>query len=81
MFNGAEPVLDVLGFLEQTVDAAINASVREELEKKGDEYTMAIMDLLAEYGISGRKAIEFAYKLDNLSKLYGNKKDEGVSEN
>ena len=80
MFENKEPVIDVLSFLEQTVDAAINASVREELEKKGDEHSIALIDLLAEYGISGRRAIEFAYKLSNLEKLYGTNKDEGVSE-
>lgn len=73
--------LDVLEMLEQSVDASINAQIRGELEKKGDEYAIAMMDLLAEYGISGRKALEFIYKFDTLSKMYGNKKtDEGVGE-
>lgn len=72
--------IDILEMLEQCVDAAINTQIREELEKKGDENTIALMGLLAEYGISGLKAIEFAYKLAALDKMYGKNKDEGVSE-
>lgn len=64
-------IMDVKEMLEQTVDACIDNQIRDYLEKDGDEFNLAVFDLLKEYGLNGRKAIEFIYKFSALSKMYG----------
>jgi hypothetical protein len=64
-------VMDVKEMLEQTVDAVIDNQIRDALEKEGDEFNIAVFDLLKEFGLSGRKSIEFIYKFSALSKMYG----------
>lgn len=72
-----EVKIDVMELLEQTVDAKLDVMVKDELEKEDNaEYLIAVYDLLCEYGLHGRKALEFLYKFQTLSELMGGKKDE-----
>lgn len=69
--------IDVMELLEQTVDAKLDVMIKNELEKDDNaEYLIAIYDLLCEYGLHGRKAMEFLYKFQTLSELMGGNKDE-----
>ena len=75
--------LDVMEMVEQTVDAHINKVILESLEKEhGDEsLELGIYKLLNEYGINGRKALEFIYKLNALYTMFnGPDEEEAESE-
>lgn len=64
--------IDIMELLEQTVDAKLDVMVKDELEKEDNaEYLIAVYDLLCEYGLHGRKAMEFLYKFQTLSELMG----------
>lgn len=65
--------INVLELVEQSLDASIQSNIRKSLEENGDEYGLAVVDLLAEFGISGRKAIELSNRMDVLMKIYGKK--------
>ena len=68
--------IDVLELLEQTVDASIDAAIRECMEKEPNaEYLLALYDLMCEYGLHGRRGIEFINKLSALEKLLGGNND------
>lgn len=69
--------IDVMELLEQTVDAKLDVMVRDELEKAPNaEYLIATYDLLCEYGLHGRKAMEFLYKFQTLGELMGGNENE-----
>lgn len=71
-----EVYCDVLTLLEQTIDKCIDNTILSAVDEN-DEYTVAAYKLLNEYGISGRKAIDFLYKFDALNKMFnGNKNKE-----
>lgn len=75
--------LDVIEMVEQTVDAHINKVILDSLEKEyGDEsLELALFKLLNEYGINGRKALEFTYKLNALYTMFnGPDEEEAESE-
>ena len=76
MENKESYMVDVLSLVEQTVDKSIDNMVLQSLAES--EYQTAVYKLLNEYGLSGRKALEFMYKLDALSKMFGetNNKEE-----
>ena len=60
---------DMLGAADQVVDAIVTAKLKKAAEENNDEFAIALMDLCSEYGITGRKLIEFVYKIDALMKL------------
>lgn len=78
MENKESYMVDIMALVEQTVDKSIDNMVLESIQES--EYQTAVYKLLNEYGLSGRKALEFMYKLDALSKMFGETKDEEESE-
>ena len=74
MENKESYMVDIMALVEQTVDKSIDNMVLESIQES--EYQTAVYKLLNEYGLSGRKALEFMYKLDALSKMFGETKDE-----
>lgn len=78
MENKESYMVDIMALVEQTVDKSIDNMVLELIQES--EYQTAVYKLLNEYGLSGRKALEFMYKLDTLSKMFGETKDEEESE-
>ena len=69
MANENNPMIDLLGAADQVVDAMVTAKLKKAAEENNDEFAIALMNLCAEYGITGRKLIEFVYKIDALMKL------------
>ena len=70
MENKTEYKVDILGLVEQTVDAHVNNTLLEAIEKEGNERDIALFKLLNEYGIYGSKAIEFLNKASTLFTIY-----------
>lgn len=70
--------LDVMEMVEQTVDAHINKAILESLEKEHGEESLelALFKLLNEYGINGRKALEFTYKMNTLYTMFNGPNEE-----
>jgi hypothetical protein len=72
--------IDILEMLDQCVEAKMNSMILDAIDSTGDDFAKAVFVLLNKYGISGTKAVSFAQELDTLNKMFGKKKDEGVSE-
>lgn len=61
--------------MDQAVDSHIHNAIRSAIEADGNKHALAIIDLLAEYGIYGRTALDFVNKLQELEKKFGSKKE------
>ena len=73
----SNPLVDVLGFVDQALDAYIEREMIDAGEKAGDETAVALINLCREYGIRGIKLVEFVHKLGMIGELAkGNKEDE-----
>ena len=71
----SNPLVDVLGVIDQTVDAYIEREIIDAAEKEGNDQAVAVINLCREFGIRGRRLIEFIHKLGMIDELYGNKKE------
>ena len=76
--DNAEFKLDVVELVEQTVDAHINKIILKSLEEEhgNESLEFATFKLLNEYGINGRKALEFIYKLGAIQKMINGPDEE-----
>jgi hypothetical protein len=71
----SNPAVDLLGVIDQTVNAYIEREMIEAGEKAGDETAVALINLCREYGIRGIKLVEFVHKLGMIGELTGGKKE------
>lgn len=67
--NSNKPSFDILGFLDQTLDAVVDKELLEACEKTGDPIAIATIKLCMEYGIHGNKLLEFTRKLSMIGEL------------
>lgn len=74
--NSNNPELDILGFLDQVLDTVIDKELAEACEKAGDPIPAAFIKLCMEYGIHGRKLMEFTSKMTMICNLTGGNKKE-----
>jgi hypothetical protein len=72
----SNPVVDLLGVIDQTMNAYIEREMIEAGEKAGDETAVALINLCREYGIRGIKLVEFVHKLGMIGELTGGKKED-----
>lgn len=73
--NSNNPSIDILSFLDHTIDAVIDKEVLQHCEKTGDATGASIIALCMEYGIHGRKLMEFIQKLGMICDLTKDKKE------
>lgn len=62
--------------MDKAVDSHIHNAIRSAIEADGNKHALAIIDLLAEYGIYGRTALDFVNKLQKLEKKFGKKESK-----
>lgn len=75
--NSNNPTLDILGFLDQTIDTILDKEIIKHCKETGDVTGASIIALCMEYGIHGRKLFEFIQKLGMICDLTkGNKKED-----
>ena len=75
--NSRNPALDILGFLDQALDAIVDKELLAACEKTGDATASSVIGLCMEYGLHGRKLMEFIQKLGMICDLTKGKKEEG----
>lgn len=80
MDNKNNPLIDIKSFIDQTVDTVLDKQLLAEMEKKGDETGIAIIQLCREYDIRGLKLMEFIYKLGMICDLTKKNLDEEVED-
>jgi uncharacterized membrane protein len=61
--------VDIMGIVDQTVDATVNKMFIKSLEENGDPIAHGLFLLLNEYGIYGQKALEFINKAATLFEI------------
>ena len=70
--NNNEVNIDLIGVAEQSIDAIINNQILEGVAKgKDGEFAVAVIKLFNEYGIYGRRILEFNAAIIALFRLYG----------
>ena len=74
--NSNKPTFDILGFLDHTIDAVIDKELLKHCEKTGDMTGASIIALCMEYGLHGRKLMEFIQKLGMICNLTKDEKEE-----
>lgn len=74
--NSNNPALDILGFLDQTIDTYVEKQFIEACEKTGDEMAIALVNLFIEYGIRGRHLLELIHKLQMICDIAKSEKKE-----
>ena len=74
--NSNNPIVDMLGFIDQALDVYIEKQLVEACEKTGDQTAIGVVNLCIEYGIRGKKLMEFIQKLGMICDLTKGKKKE-----
>ena len=64
--------------MSEIIDSQIHASIRSMVKEDGNEMALAVLDLLAEYGIYGTKALEFTNKLMVINKKFDGKQESNL---